>query len=91
MKKTSDIFLPPYSSSNSTDDETAYGCRDYDFDGDYKNKIAVLFRGVCEFEIKVQNALNAKASAVIVINNNPEGVIPISLGGFRGLLSIYYI
>ena len=59
--------------------------------GDYENKIALLFRGACKFETKVQNALNAKASALIVINNNPEGVITMRLGDVGGLFSIEYI
>lgn len=42
-------------------------------------KIAVLYRGNCNFTIKVANAQNAGAVAAIVINNEPGS--PISMGG----------
>ena len=70
------------------DNEVVYGCRESDFKGDYKGKIAVLFRGACKFEIKVKNAVAANASAIVVINNNPEGVITMSIGG--KMIEIFY-
>ena len=48
------------------------GCRKSDFIGDFENKIALLFRGNCSFETKINNALVAKASAVVVINNDTD-------------------
>ena len=48
--------------------------------GDYEKKIAVLFRGACSFETKIHNAFVANASAVVVINNNPDGVVTINFG-----------
>ena len=41
--------------------------------------IAVVDRGVCNFTVKVKNAQNAGAKAVIVVNNQPE-----SLGAMSG-------
>ena len=58
-----------------------YGCRETDFKGDYAGKIAVLFRGACKFEKKIENAALKNATGVVVINNNPEGVITMSIGG----------
>jgi hypothetical protein len=40
--------------------------------------IAIAFRGSCGFEVKAQNAENAGASAIIVVNNAPG---TISMGG----------
>ena len=39
-----------------------------------------MIRGACKFEVKIENAVHANASAVVVINNNPEGVITMSIG-----------
>ena len=58
-----------------------YGCRETDFKGDYAGKIAVLYRGVCKIEQKIENAALKNATGVVVINNNPEGVITMSIGG----------
>ena len=66
---------------SQSDDDVVYGCRETDFKGDYAGKIAVLFRGVCEIEKKIENAALKNATGVVVINNNPEGVITMSIGG----------
>ena len=58
-----------------------YGCRETDFKGDYKGKIAVIFRGACKFDRKIHNAALKNAAAVVVINNNPEGLLTMSIGG----------
>ena len=63
------------------DNEVVYGCRETDFKGDYADKIAVLFRGVCKIEKKIENAALKNATGVVVINDNPEGVITMSIGG----------
>ena len=68
-----------------------YGCRKSDFIGNYTNKIAVVFRGNCEFETKAHNALNANASAVVVINTNLEGVFTMSLGDVGGIFNLQVI
>ena len=46
-----------------------YGCRETDFKGDYEGKIAVLFRGACKFEKKIENAALKNATGVVVIND----------------------
>ena len=59
-----------------------YGCRETDFfNGNYDGKIAVLFRGVCKFEKKIYNAAMNNATGVVVINNNLEDPIMMSIGG----------
>ena len=71
-----------------------HGCRKTDFIGDYTNKIAVVIRGKCEFKTKADNALNANASALVVINANTgpsEGelktVFTMSLGDVEGIFN----
>ncbi len=47
-------------------------------------KIAVLYRGTCEFGVKALNAQNAGAVAVVIINNIPGA--PIAMGpGAQGI------
>ena len=46
---------------------------------DLTGRIAVLYRGTCEFGAKALNAQNAGAVAVVIIDNIPEA--PISMGG----------
>jgi subtilisin-like proprotein convertase family protein len=48
--------------------------------------IALVFRGSCNFATKVQNAQDAGAIAVIVINNQSPGVIP--MGGTASGINI---
>jgi serine protease len=43
-------------------------------------KIAVIYRGTCEFGIKALNAQNAGAVAVIVVNNVPDAPINMAVG-----------
>jgi len=51
-------------------------------------KIAVVDRGNCNFINKVQNAENAGAIAVIVVNNTPAAPIAMSGSGFAGIPSV---
>ena len=46
---------------------------------DLKGKIAVIYRGSCNFSIKATNAQNAGAVGVIIIQNKPDPVFP--MGG----------
>ncbi len=46
---------------------------------DLTGKVAVLYRGTCEFGLKALNAQNAGAIAVIIINNS-DGA-PVGMGG----------
>lgn len=45
-----------------------------------KGKIALIYRGGCNFTVKVKNAQNAGAVGVIVINNVPGDPIPMGGG-----------
>ena len=52
----------------------------------FKTKIIYLnhklhFQGKCKFEEKIKNAAVAGAEGVIVVNNQPNGVITMSIGG----------
>ena len=42
--------------------------------------MAFLYRGICKFEEKVILAAEAGAAVVVIVNNNPEGVITMSIG-----------
>lgn len=44
-----------------------------------KGKIAVIYRGTCNFSIKATNAQNAGAVGVIIIQNRPDPIFP--MGG----------
>jgi lysophospholipase L1-like esterase len=48
---------------------------------DLTGKVAVIERGVCAFDVKVRNAMNAGAVAVIVYNSAPFGDQTIIMGG----------
>jgi hypothetical protein len=47
---------------------------------DLTGKIAILYRGTCEFGAKALNAQNAGAVAVIIINNAPGAPVPMGAG-----------
>ncbi len=52
-------------------------------------KIALISRGVCGFTVKVKNAQNAGASAVLIADNVTEtAVVPSSLGGSDPTITI---
>ena len=46
----------------------------------YKN-LSPNFSGKCEFEKKIKNAAVAGAEGVIVVNNQPDGVQTMYIGG----------
>lgn len=54
------------------------GCNTFINPSDVQGKIAVVFRGTCEFGQKALNAQNAGAIACIVINRDPEAI---AMGG----------
>lgn len=58
------------------------GCEAADFTGFVAGNIALVRRGSCAFAVKVVNAQNAGASAVIVMNTGTPG----STGAFAGTL-----
>ncbi len=49
-------------------------------------KIAILYRGSCDFVVKVKNAQNAGAIACVVINNVGDGVL--AMGGIDNTITI---
>jgi subtilisin-like proprotein convertase family protein len=53
------------------------GCNPYTA-GSLTGKVALIDRGVCNFTNKVLNAQNAGAIGVIVVNNNPGGIVNMS-------------
>ncbi|MGM0477635.1 MAG: PA domain-containing protein [Bacteroidota bacterium] len=48
--------------------------------GDVQDKIAILYRGDCEFGTKALNAQNAGAIACVIINNEPGGPVGMAPG-----------
>ncbi len=47
--------------------------------GSMTGKIALIWRGTCEFGFKAVNAQNAGAVAVVIVNNQPGG-LPVGMG-----------
>ena len=58
---------------------TSLGCNALTNSGDLNGKIALIRRGSCNFIQKIENAQNAGAIAVIMINNVPG--TPLPMGG----------
>ena len=68
---------------NYTETEGIYGCNSSDFSNDhFRNKTALIYRGQCKFEEKIINAARKGAKAVVIVNNQQDGVITMSIGGF---------
>jgi len=64
------------------DTEKIYGCNFSDFaDSDFDGKFALIYRGKCKFEEKIINAANNSAKGVVIVNNQQDGVITMSIGG----------
>ena len=51
-----------------------------------KGKIALIYRGTCNFTVKVKNAQNAGAVAVVMVNTQGTGLIP--MGGMDSSITI---
>lgn len=64
-----DLVLPPGGEANSS----SSGCQDEDFVGFPAGAVALLQRGTCNFGEKVNRAVAAGASAVILFNEGQEG------------------
>jgi Zn-dependent M28 family amino/carboxypeptidase len=60
-----DLGLPAATGSTS-------GCQDTDFAGFPAGAIALMRRGSCDFVLKIQNAINAGAAAVILMNEGND-------------------
>lgn len=69
------------------DDANNYGCLSASNPGDLAGKIAVLYRGDCEFGLKGLNAEQAGAIACVIINNEPGGPIPMAAGASGELIN----
>lgn len=63
------VTIPPSGGANSTDS----GCESADFDGFPAGNIALIQRGTCTFVQKVDNAVAAGASAVVIFNEGQQG------------------
>lgn len=69
-----------FNAARNNTQEMIFGCEESDFQGNFNNTLVILYRGKCKFEDKITNANKANAAGVIVINNNPTGVITMSIG-----------
>lgn len=67
LQPTNDILLPPGATASTS------GCEASDFAGFRAGNIALVQRGTCRFVVKVQNAIAAGASAVVIFNEGPPG------------------
>ena len=67
-----------------------YGCTKEDYsNADYTGTVALIYRGLCKFEEKVILAAEAGASVVVIVNNNPEAAMTMSIGSkFNNMFKI---
>ena len=66
----------PRTASNS-------GCSAADFAGFERGSVALIRRGTCQFQVKVDNAVSAGAAGVVIMNEGTDG----RLDGFSGSLT----
>jgi hypothetical protein len=71
---------------NDGSDDPTLGCNALVNAAEIAGKIAVVDRGECLFTIKVKNAQDAGAVAVIIVNNLPKGLPP--MGGADATITI---
>ena len=62
------------------------GCEPFVNSTSVQGRIAFIQRGLCDFQVKVENAQSAGAIAVVVFNN--RGGDPILMGGIRNSVTI---
>ncbi|SDJ28283.1 aminopeptidase Y [Nonomuraea maritima] len=74
-----DLTLPPGPDNTSTS-----GCEPSDFAGFVPGNVALMQRGVCNFRVKVDNAMAAGASAAIVFNEGQPGRTDVDLNPTLG-------
>ncbi|MBF8191260.1 M20/M25/M40 family metallo-hydrolase [Nonomuraea sp. K274] len=74
-----DLVLPPGPDNTSTS-----GCEASDFAGFVAGNVALMQRGVCNFRVKVDNAMAAGASAAIVFNEGQQGRTEVDLNPTLG-------
>ena len=82
---TSDLVLVEDDDSGQSNDPYD-GCDNVTNASAINGKIAILRRGECNFTVKILNAQNAGAIAVIVVNDSPAD--PIIMGGNGAQLTI---
>ena len=82
---TADLVVVEDDNSGPSTD-TYDGCDTITNGADINNKIAVIRRGECNFTVKVLNAQNEGALAVIIVNNEPTD--PIVMGGNGAQINI---
>ncbi len=90
-----DLFIPANSVTGElvfVTDGTAgdsLGCFPLTNGADVDGKIAVVWRGTCQFGQKALNAWEAGAIAVIIVNRNPgEGALGMLAGDFGGAVTV---
>jgi Zn-dependent M28 family amino/carboxypeptidase len=59
------------------------GCETADFENFERGSVALIRRGTCQFQVKVDNAVAAGAAGVVIMNEGTDGRID----GFSGQLS----
>lgn len=64
------------------------GCDGNAANNDVDGKIAILYRGDCQFGAKALNAENAGAIACVIINNEPGGPVGMAPGDDGGAITI---
>jgi hypothetical protein len=64
-----------------------FGCAAFPA-GFFTGKIALMDRGTCFFTVKIKNAQDAGATAVIIADNDPANVPPPGLSGVDGSITI---
>ncbi|MFF3443826.1 M28 family metallopeptidase [Streptosporangium sp. NPDC002721] len=74
-----DLVLPPVRTEESTS-----GCEASDFSGFVRGNIALVQRGTCSFQAKVEQAQAAGASGVIIFNEGQAGEGPADRRGLFG-------
>jgi Zn-dependent M28 family amino/carboxypeptidase len=63
-----DVVIPPPATPGSTS-----GCEPADFDGMPAGAIALIQRGTCTFEVKIENAQAEGAAGVVIFNEGQPG------------------
>jgi subtilisin family serine protease len=75
-----DVTLP-----DGSDGTTIDGCQPLINDSELSGNIALIQRGGCDFDVKIQNADDAGAIAAIVINLSGDPIVMIGQSGTSGI------
>ena len=81
------VLAPMQLITDGSGDENPEGCSGGGWD-DLTGKIAVLYRGTCEFGTKALNAQNAGAVGVIIVNSLPGAPVAMGEGADGGAVTI---